>query len=73
MSENTDDLKTQLIELQTQLAFQEDTIAALDAVITGQGRDIDRLSQLCDRLARQNEKLPASRAESVDDEVPPHY
>lgn len=73
MSENSDDLKTQMVDLQTQLAFQEDTIAALDAVVTGQQREIDRLTLLCDRLARQLDQLAASWTEQADQDPPPHY
>jgi SlyX protein len=73
MSENPDDLKSQLIELQTQLAFQEDTIAALDAVVTGQQREIERLTLICNRLASQLDQLAASWAEQQEPELPPHY
>jgi SlyX protein len=73
MSENPDDLKSQLVDLQTQLAFQEDTIAALDRVVAGQQREIGRLTLICERLARQFDQLSASWAEQQEPQVPPHY
>lgn len=67
------DLESQLIELQTQLAFQEDTLAALDKVVTSQQRQIDQLMLLCERLARQIEEAAAKAADAVAPETPPHY
>ena len=73
MSENPDDLKTLLIELQTQLAFQEDTVRALDSVVTQQQGQIDRLTLTCERLVRQLDQLAESWGDAVDEEPPPHY
>ena len=73
MSESIDDLKAQVVDLQTQLAFQEDTIAALDAVVTGQQQSIDRLTLLCDRLARQVDQVIAEIADQASPDAPPHY
>jgi SlyX protein len=47
------ELNAQLVELQTQLAFQEDALQALDDVVTRQQQSIDRLMQLQQRLERQ--------------------
>lgn len=73
MSESTIELQAQLIELQTQLAFQEDTLTALDQVVTTQQRQIEQLNALCGRLARQLEQIASSMPEPAEPELPPHY
>lgn len=73
MSEPWQELRAQLVELQTQLAFQEDTLAALDAVVAQQQRQLDRLGQLGERLERQFGELLARIEEERGDSPPPHY
>ena len=67
------ELREQMVELQTQLAFQEDTLRALDDVVTGQQRRLDRLSQLSERLERQFAELLNRMDEDSGDQRPPHY
>jgi SlyX protein len=68
------ELNAQLVELQTQLAFQEDVVHALDAVVTRQQQSIDRLLQLQQRLERQLVELATGAGEPAPaDERPPHY
>jgi SlyX protein len=68
------ELNAQLVELQTQLAFQEDVVHALDAVVTRQQQSIDRLLQLQQRLERQLVELAAGAGEPAPaDQRPPHY
>ena len=66
--------KDRLIALETRLAFQEDTIATLDEVVTRQQRQIDEMSR---RIAVLSERLEqrdgASEAVGSVDESPPHY
>lgn len=63
-----------LIELQTQLSFQEDTIAQLNDVVTRQQRDILRLRDEMDKLKTLYQSLrDNSRVEDPAREVPPHY
>ncbi|MEL7449313.1 MAG: SlyX family protein [Pseudomonadota bacterium] len=63
-----------LIDLETRLAFQEDTITTLDDVVTRQQQQIDDLVQqiaiLKDRVERRE---GASEAATDIDERPPHY
>jgi SlyX protein len=67
------ELNTQLVELQTQLAFQEDTLQALDDVITRQQQSIDRLTQWQQRFERQLAELAGTAESAPADQRPPHY
>lgn len=67
------ELREQLVELQTQLAFQEDTLQALDAVVTRQQQQLDRLGELVERLQRQFTDLSGEFAEQRAEPPPPHY
>lgn len=73
MSGIEDDLREQLVELQTQLAFQEDALQALDAVVTRQQQQLDRLGELVERLQRQHAELQGEIAQHGPDQRPPHY
>tara|TARA_R100001377_G_scaffold81028_4_gene60300 strand:+ start:438 stop:668 length:231 start_codon:yes stop_codon:yes gene_type:complete len=68
----------QLIELQTQFAFQEDLLQALNEVVTMQQTQIDALQRELslhrDKLTHVLENLPAAgEGGSNEDERPPHY
>jgi uncharacterized coiled-coil protein SlyX len=58
-----------IAELEARLAFQEDTLKALDAAIYGQQRRIDALERLCERLADAVE----AGSDPGADQRPPHY
>lgn len=67
-------LEDQLIELQSQLAFQEDTIQALNDVVTQQQRQIDRLQGQSELFKSQLERaITALEGSEVIDQPPPHY
>jgi SlyX protein len=77
MSGNTE---SQLVELQTQFAFQEDLLAALDARVAAQDREIQQmqtkieaLKSLCRQLVDSLEQQPLGGADSSMQERPPHY
>ncbi len=70
------DLHDDLIELQTRLAFQEDTINQLNQVITQQDAAILQLQQQMRLLARRIDELALEQQASggeAPDERPPHY
>lgn len=71
------DLNDDLIELQTRLAFQEDTINQLNAVITQQDAAILQLQHQMRLLARRIDELAVEQrtagGDVVADERPPHY
>ncbi len=63
-----------LIELQTQLAFQDQTIAELNDVLTSQQQQIDLLrleiKMMKEKLGMQEDRIETSPSQ---DERPPHY
>lgn len=70
------DFANELIELQTRLAYQEDTIHQLNNVVTQQDATILQLQQQMRLLAKRVEELSFSRETGVDEptnERPPHY
>lgn len=70
------DLSEELIELQIRLAYQEDTIAQLNQVVTRQDADIIQLKQQMTLFAKRLEESSAQMQESesgVASERPPHY
>jgi len=75
---NPEHLQEQLIELQTQFAFQEDLLSELNAVVVRQQTQINALERELilhrERLLHLLENLPekGQGAASVD-ERPPHY
>lgn len=63
-----------LIDLETRLAFQEDTIATLDDVVTRQQRQIDKMLQQIAILKERVERREGADESASDvDERPPHY
>ncbi|MCL6416311.1 SlyX family protein [Aestuariirhabdus sp. Z084] len=66
-------IQDQVIDLQTQLAFQEDTINTLNAVVTRQQQQIDRMEIQLENLKKRFELLPDTQGEEVADQKPPHY
>ena len=73
---NIKTLVADLAEVQSQLAFQEDTIATLNEVLTGQQREIIVLRRQVELLKLRQEEQSASAAASaplVLEQKPPHY
>jgi SlyX protein len=69
-------LERQIIELQTKLAFQEDTVQALNDIVSEQQQDIlalkGQVSLLLEELRSVLLSLDTSGI-SVQQETPPHY
>ena len=66
----------ELIELQTRVAYQEDTINQLNQVVTKQDADIVQLQQQMRLLAKRIDELSFAQndgAEEISNERPPHY
>ncbi|KQQ68114.1 hypothetical protein ASF84_02985 [Pseudomonas sp. Leaf127] len=66
-------LELRVVELETRLAFQDDTIQALNDALVAQQRSLDRLQlQLAMVIKRQEEM--SHRGDGFEDEAPPpHY
>jgi SlyX protein len=74
MSEKKESLEQLVIDLQSQLAFQEDTIRDLDAALAEQQRDILLLRRQLELLQqRQEEQAMQVTTENSVQEKPPHY
>ena len=70
------DITDELIELQTRLAYQEDTIQQLNNVITQQDATISQLQQQMRLLAKRVDEISFTQEGSSDDATndrPPHY
>ena len=66
-------LQQQLVELQTQLAFQEDVVQALDEVVVAQQQRLDQLEQSNVRLEKQLGEVLAWLDSQSPSAPPPHY
>ena len=77
MSAEIDELKQQLMEVQSQLAFQEDTMQGLNEALSVQQQEILLLRRQLELLKiRQDEQAAQQEpggTDSVMDEKPPHY
>ncbi len=62
-----------MIELQTQLTFQEDTIQQLNEVVTQQQKDIERLQLQMEALKGLIQGYVQEQHNVKDDVPPPHY
>ncbi len=71
------DLTEDIIELQTRIHFQEDTIHKLDEVVIRQGAQLDqiqrKLVELEDRIEQLGYERGAAGGMSPSEEKPPHY
>lgn len=71
------DIEEQLIDVQTRVAYQEDTLAQLNDVITKQDAEIVQLKQQIRLLAQRLDELardPAQAGETdITNDRPPHY
>lgn len=70
----TPDLAVQIVELETRLTFQENTLQALNDVVTRQQQQIESLNREIQTL---KERLRAATPSPVgpleDEKPPPHY
>ncbi|MEH6589497.1 MAG: SlyX family protein [Halioglobus sp.] len=69
-------LKEQVEELQSQMAFQEDTVQALNEAVGHQQQEMFTMRRQLELLkARQEEQGagPSGEAPTILDEKPPHY
>lgn len=74
MSAESSGLAARITELETRLAFQDQTVQTLNEVVTRQQRDLDRVQHEIETLKarlRGLEPSPVGRRE--DEPPPPHY
>jgi len=67
-------MENRLIELETRLAFQDNSLQELNAVVVRQQREIDALTRELETLKAQLRTLaPELVANRADEAPPPHY
>ncbi len=68
-----EDLSEQLVDLQTRLAYQEDTLRQLDAVTIRQAEKIEQLELVLRELVQRLDGDQVGGASGAAHEPPPHY
>ena len=68
-----DELSEQLIDLQTRLSYQEDTLRQLDAVTIRQAAKIEQLELVLRDLSQRLDGEHGDKASGSGHEPPPHY
>lgn len=66
-------LEARITELESRLAFQDDTIQALNDVLVAQRRELDQLQLQLAVLAKRQEELRGWLEVPGDEAPPPHY
>jgi SlyX protein len=69
----TMDIESRVMDLETRLAFQDDTIQALNDVLVEQRRVVERLQLQLQALARRQEEMQGALGVDEDEAPPPHY
>jgi len=67
------ELEMRIIELESRLAFQDDTIATLNDVLVGQQRELERLQLQLQALAKRQAEMAGQFGIAEDEAPPPHY
>jgi SlyX protein len=67
------DTEQRIIDLESLLAFQDDTIQALNDVLVAQQREMDRLQLQLAALARRQEEIGGQLDSAEEEAPPPHY
>lgn len=70
---NEIDLHAHLVETETKVAFQEQTIETLNTVVTRLQSTVDRLTHEVDALKVQLRTVAPSLVGAGADDKPPHY
>lgn len=67
-------MQHRIAELETQLAFQEDTLQTLNAIVTNQQQQIDKLNHDIQSVLTQLHQLSDDMRRPQSEEAPPpHY
>ncbi len=69
----TVDLESRVMDLETRLTFQDDTIQTLNDVLVEQQRIMERLQLQLRALAKRQEEMQVPMEASEDEAPPPHY
>ncbi|MFJ2711756.1 MULTISPECIES: SlyX family protein [unclassified Pseudomonas] len=67
------ELQDRVTDLESRLAFQDDTIQALNDVLVEQQRVVERLRLQMTALLRRQEEMSGQFESSEEEAPPPHY
>ena len=67
------DLEERINDLESRLAFQDDTIQALNDVLVAQQRVLERMQLQIAALAKRQEETHSQFGLNEDEAPPPHY
>ena len=68
------DLESRMVELESKVAFQDDTIEKLNTVITEQQKQLEHLNLLVEKLREWAKSQQQSHIANLNEETPPpHY
>lgn len=70
---NINDLNQKLVDLETRMAFLEDTVDTLNTVVYRQDEQLIKLKQHNIQLKDQLKQVHESMEAAPQDETPPHY
>ena len=66
-------LESQIIDLETRQAFQDDALQELNDVVVEQGRVIERLQLQMAELLKRYEEMVGQYGSEGEEAPPPHY
>ncbi|MBA1201385.1 hypothetical protein G7009_06345 [Pseudomonas capeferrum] len=66
-------LEARVMELESRMAFQDDTLQALNDVLVEQARVVDRLQSQMAELLKRYEEMVGQYEAGEDEPPPPHY
>lgn len=66
-------LEERVMELESRLAFQDDTIQALNDVLVAQQRSLERMELQMAALIKRQEEMGGQFEAFEEDAPPPHY
>lgn len=62
-----------LVELESRIAYLDDTVDQLNTIVSEQQRTIDKQNKLLQQLAKEHLEMKEHIAPDVVDTPPPHY
>lgn len=68
-----DNMDARLVELEMRVAFQDDTIQALNDVVVQQQQQLEQMHRQLKLLSNRQAELSSVVSESLPDVPPPHY
>ncbi|KPW32152.1 Protein SlyX -like protein [Pseudomonas coronafaciens pv. atropurpurea] len=66
-------LEDRVMELESRMAFQDDTIQALNDVLIKQQRELEHLQQQMAAMLKRQEEIGSQFDTFEEDAPPPHY